>query len=144
MALIEVSSDSEVWMKLKHAIRATGQRYWFQNNLFDANRVTLFLEEVAEPEEGRLVNGMIVYDGGVGKSSGFSMDSKVFEVYQNEISEQPYFIQEKPAVKSTTNVAAASTACATCGCRLGRGQVNTKNCQCKCHGTDRRPEGTAS
>jgi hypothetical protein len=142
--VIEISSDSEHWLKLKHAMRATGQRYYFQQNLFDANRVSLFLEDVPEPEGGQLVHSLIVYDGGVGKSSGFSMDSKVFEVYQQETSEQPYLIQEKPAVKSSTNVASASTVCGTCGCRLGRGQVNTKNCQCNCHGTDRRPEGVAS
>jgi hypothetical protein len=135
--IIEVSSDSEVWLKLKHAIQSTGHRYYFQQNLFDSNRVSLFLEELPEPEGGQLVHGLIVYDGGVGKSSGFSMDSKVFEVYQAETSEQPYQIQEKPAVKSSTNVATAATACVTCGCKLGRGQSNTKNCQCRCHGTDR-------
>lgn len=142
--LIEVSSDSETWLKLKHAIRATGQRYYFQQNLFDKNRVSLFLEDVPEPEGGELISGMIVYRGGSGISNGFSMDSKVFEVYQQETSEQPYIIHEKPAVKSSTNVASASTVCSTCGCRLGPMQSNIRNCQCNCHGTDRRPEGFAS
>ena len=143
LVVIEINSDSETWIKLKHAIRATGQRYAFQQNLFDKNRVSLFLEDVPEPEEGRLVSGMIVYDGGCGRSSGFSMDSKVFEVYQAEI-DGPYQFPNNPAVKSTTNVASASTVCSSCGCKVGPGQVNIRNCQCKCHGTDRRPEGIAS
>ena len=140
--LIEFSTDSDVWLQLKHAIRATGRRYHFQQNLFDSNRVTLFLEELPEPEGGELRNGLIVYDGGSGAAHGFSMDSKVFEVYQQET--EAYQFPNNPVVKPTTNVASASTVCVTCGCRLGRGQVNTKNCQCNCHGTDRRPEGVAS
>lgn len=83
--LIEFSSDSEVWLKIKHALHASGQCFWFQQNLFDKNRVTLFLEPLPEPEGGELVSGMIVYQGGSGANHGFSMDSKVFEQYQREI-----------------------------------------------------------
>jgi hypothetical protein len=83
--LIEISSDSGIWLKVKHALRASGQRYYFQQNLFDPNRVSLFLEPMPEPEGGELVSGMVVYDGGCGTSSGFSIDSKVFEVYQSEL-----------------------------------------------------------
>lgn len=81
---IEISSDSDVWLKVKHALRSSGQRYQFQQNLFDSNRVSMFLEPMPEPEQGRLVNGMIVYDGGA-RIGNVSMDSKVFETYQREI-----------------------------------------------------------
>lgn len=82
--LIEFSSDSEVWLKVKHALHESGQRFWFQQNLFDKARVTLFLEPMPEPAEGKLVSGMIVYQGGSGINHGFSMDSRVFAEYQKE------------------------------------------------------------
>jgi hypothetical protein len=85
MALIEVSSDSEQWLQLKHLIRAAGYRYNLQQNLFDSNRLTLFLEQMPEPEHGKLTHGLLVYDGGCSKSGHFAVDSKVFEQYSKEI-----------------------------------------------------------
>lgn len=71
-------------MKVKHALRSSGQRYQFQQTLFDSNRVTLFLEPMPEPSEGKLTRGLIVYDGGACVGN-VSMDSKVFETYKAEI-----------------------------------------------------------
>ena len=80
---IVVSSDSEVWLQLKHLIRAGGYRYYLQDRLFDKQK-TLFLEPLPEPEGGELVSGLIVYQGGSGINHGFSMDSRVFAEYQKE------------------------------------------------------------
>lgn len=62
--IIEINSDSEVWIKVKHALREAGYRYYFQQNLFDAKHVDMFLEQRPEPEGGELSHGLIVYPGG--------------------------------------------------------------------------------
>jgi len=131
IVFLKISTDSQSWLYLKHALQEVGLKYNLQEDLFDPYK-TLFIDKRYEdPEGGRLTHGMLVYDGGA------VIDSQVQEVYEQEIT-MPVVLQDKPAVKSTTSVASASTVCASCGCRLGPGQTNTKNCQCNCHGTDRK------
>lgn len=66
MATIEINSDSNTWLQVRHALKAAGYRVHLQGNLFAPQVKSLFLEPMPEPEGGRLVaNGMMVYDGGV-------------------------------------------------------------------------------
>lgn len=128
--ILKISTDSQSWLYLKQALHSAGLKFIVQDDLFDPYK-TLFIDKRHEdPEGGKLSHGFIVYNGGA------IIDSQVQEVYEQEIT-TPVEIQDKPAAKSTTSVAAASTACASCGCRIGPGQRNTKGCQCVCHGTDR-------
>jgi hypothetical protein len=59
------------------------------------------------------------------------------------LGDSPYVFHEKPAAKSSTNVATGATVCPTCGCPKGGGSVQQRaereiaaraNCNCKCHG----------
>jgi hypothetical protein len=77
---IEIPLDSDVWMKTKHALREAGYKFFFQTNLFDPGRVNLFLELRAPEPEGKLSHGFIVHDG------GSAIDSKIGEVYEQEIA----------------------------------------------------------
>jgi len=128
--ILKISTDSQSFLYLKQALQAAGLKFVIQEDMFDPYK-TLFIDKRYEdPEGGELKHGMIVYRGGA------IIDSQVQEIYEQEIT-MPVVLQDKPAAKSTTNVAAASTVCVTCGCRLGPQQTNTKGCMCNCHGTDR-------
>lgn len=82
--IIEIDSDSQTWIQVKHVLRESGYQYYLQEHLFNTNK-TLFLEPRSpEPEGGELVSGLIVYQGGSGLNHGFSMDSRVFAEYQKE------------------------------------------------------------
>ena len=127
--ILKISTDSQSWFYLRQALQSAGLKFIIQEDAFDYK--TLFIDKRYEdPEGGKLSHGLIVYDGGA------KIDSKIEEVYNEEI-QLPVEIQNKPAAKSITSVASASTVCVSCGCRLGPNQTNTKNCQCVCHGTDR-------
>jgi hypothetical protein len=78
--ILEISTDSETWLKVKHALREAGLRYYLQENLFSPNK-SLFVEPRGpEPEGGRLSHGLVVFDGGA------IIDSHVEEVREQEIS----------------------------------------------------------
>jgi hypothetical protein len=77
--ILEISTDSETWMHVKHALREAGYKYYLQENLFGPNK-TLFTERRGpEPEGGKLIHGMIVYPGGC------LVGSEIQEVYDQEI-----------------------------------------------------------
>jgi hypothetical protein len=84
--IIEIPSDGKVWLQVKHALRSAGLRYYLQEQLFSTNK-TLFIEELPEPENGKLTRGMVVYEGGceVGR---IKMDSAIFETYAKEIASE--------------------------------------------------------
>jgi len=78
---IEILSDSETWLQVRHALREAGYKCFLQPNLFDHSHANLFLERrTDEPEGGQLKHGLLVYDGGV------QIDSRVSEVYEQEVS----------------------------------------------------------
>jgi hypothetical protein len=127
--ILKISTDTQSWLYLKHALHEAGLRFIVQEDLFDPYK-TLFIDKRAEdPEGGRLSHGLIVYDGGA------IINSQVQEVYDQEVT-TPVLLLDKPAAKSSTNVASASTVCSSCGCRIGPGQTNIRKCSCRCHGTD--------
>src|SRR6266446_9951601 len=119
MALIlELETESEVWRRVKHALREAGYKSFLQPNLFDATRANLFLEPRSEPQGGHLNRGFLVFPGSCEAGS------------HSEREVQPYVIEEKPAAKSSTNVLNASV-CQSCGCKLD-GQPLKKVCTCRC------------
>jgi len=83
--IIEIQSESEAWLKVKHSLRSAGLKWNLQKHLFEDNRVTLFLEQVPEPEGGDLVAGMLVYEGGR-KFLPFCSVNEIEQVRQEEIS----------------------------------------------------------
>ena len=83
--IIEIQSKSEAWLKVKHALRSAGLKWNLQKHLFEENRVTLFLEQVPEPEGGELVAGMIVYEGGA-RMVPFCAPHEIEQVRQEEIA----------------------------------------------------------
>ena len=77
--ILEISTDSETWMHVKHALREAGYKFYLQENLFGPNK-TLFTERRApEPEGGKLIHGMLVYSGGA------EISSPIQEVYDVEV-----------------------------------------------------------
>ena len=77
--ILQVSSDSESWLRIKHALREAGLKFYLQENMYGPEK-TLFVEPRAvEPEGGKLTHGMIVYDGGC------IVGSTVQEIYDQEI-----------------------------------------------------------
>jgi hypothetical protein len=75
--VIEIETDSDVWLVLKHAIREAGYSYIIQNSV-EHNSLEL-KPRAKEPEGGQLKHGFIVYDGGC------QIGSVVQEVYEQEI-----------------------------------------------------------
>jgi hypothetical protein len=129
LTIIEINTDSEVWIQTKHALREAGYKSFLQPNLFDNTRANLFLERRAEDPEGKMSHGFIVFDGGcqVGSTSERAVD--------------PYVIEEKPAAKSSTSVLNA-TVCQLCGHKMdGKSAAEGSQsfakdgttCKCGCH-----------
>jgi hypothetical protein len=129
--VIEISTDSDVWQKVKHALRSAGYRYFLQMDLFDSNRSALFLEPIVEPEGGKLSHGFTVYPGGCENGSHSEQLPDGLLNYDVFNPNPPFIIQERPAAKSSTNVLNASV-CQTCGCKLD-GKSLTRPCSCRCH-----------
>lgn len=78
--ILQVSSDSESWLRIKHALREAGLKFYIQETLHGPEK-TLFVEpRAAEPEGGKLTHGMLVYEGGCEVGS-----SIIQEVYEQEI-----------------------------------------------------------
>lgn len=123
MALIvEISTESEEWRKVKFALREAGYKSFFQTTLYDPERVNLFLEPRSEPQDGHLNRGLIVFPGGCQAGSHSEREIE---------SEETFSLQDKPVAKSSTNVLNASV-CQSCGCKLD-GQPLKKVCACRCH-----------
>jgi hypothetical protein len=77
--ILQVSSDSESWLRIKHALREAGLKFYLQENMYGPEK-TLFVEPRAvEPEGGKLTQGFIVYQGGA------EISSPIQEVYEQEI-----------------------------------------------------------
>ncbi len=78
--VIEITTDSEAWLQVRHVLREAGYKVFLQPVLFDTNRANLFLERRAdEPEGGELRHGFLIYDGGA------QIGSRIQEVYEQEI-----------------------------------------------------------
>jgi hypothetical protein len=75
---LEISTDSESWLHVKHALREAGLKYYLQEQMFTPNK-SLFVEPRApEPEGGKLSHGLIVYEG------GSAINSAVAEAYEKQ------------------------------------------------------------
>lgn len=120
--VIEISTDSDVWLAVKSALRAAGLRYFLQEQLFSPNK-TLFVEPRVEPEDGHLSHGFIVHDGGA--------KTHIQLTDEEALQAMPVVLQNKLAAKSSTSVLNASV-CQSCGCKLD-GQKLAKSCPCRCH-----------
>ena len=83
--VIEIEKESDVWLKVRHALRDAGYKCYFQLNMFDKDRASLFLEEIPEPEGGELKHGLILYDGGK-KFLPFCTVNEIEQVRQEEIA----------------------------------------------------------
>lgn len=78
--ILKISTDSQSWLYLKHALHEAGLKFIVQEDLFDPYK-TLFIDKRTEdPEGGRLSHGLVVFDGGA------IIDSHVEEVREQEIS----------------------------------------------------------
>lgn len=122
---IEIPLGSEVWLKVVHALREAGYKSFFQTNLFDPTRLSLFLEPRSEPQDGRLTHGLILFPGGCQAGSHSEREIEFLETAET------FTMQDKPVSKSSTNVLNASV-CQSCGCKLD-GQPLKKVCACRCH-----------
>jgi hypothetical protein len=123
---IRIKPDSDTWLALKHMIRECGYRYVLHEDPERFFHLELIPRQ-EEPEGGQLKHGFIVLPGGC------QIGSVVQEVYDAEINRLTIPIQDKPAAKSSTSVAAAATTCQVCGCRKGPNTQKKKDCDCRCH-----------
>lgn len=121
---IRIATDSETWLALQNLIRMGGYRYSLQSDT--TGEYVLCLEPQPEPEGGKLTHGLLIYEGGcqVGRS-------EIQEIYELETGQVK--IQERPAAKSSTSVAAAATVCRSCGCKKGPNTQAKQGCTCRCH-----------
>lgn len=122
---IRLSTDSDTWLALQNLIRMDGYRYSLQSDT--SGEYVLCLEPQLEPEGGKLTHGLIVYPGGC------EIGSQIQEIYDLETSAEPIKIQDRPAAKSSTSVAASATVCRSCGCRKGPNTQAKQGCTCRCH-----------